>query len=900
MYEHSNKFIVGVDIGGSHIAAALVDLSSFQLIAGSYIRHVIDASSPSKDTILNSWSVALQEVLEHMKGFSIGGIGIAMPGPFDYERGISLISGLDKYEALYGVNIKDELRTRLTSFSKLPIRFENDAACFGLGQSLAQTARQYKKALIITLGTGFGATFIENQKIIKTGMNVPENGYLFNLPFRDGIAEDYISSRWLKKTYNSLSGNGELSVAGIADLARNKNDDSAIDLFTQFGTMLAECLQPVLAAFNPEALIIGGNIGKAADLFVPAFLTHLSTTTQNTFIVEIADNTEMFAILGAAALFRNQETEDENLWRKSSLPLMPIRIESNHADAMQYKINPFHQLDHGKVNNGFESLANWILSKKAVAIDGYIGNDFNRIRHHLQAAFDSLNVNVNWVNSQRYLKSSSAIENLVNPFLGEKESVWGTKTTLRLEDFFDIVHLNSDLSSAKQDTLTIYYGVGASLLDSQAVVIYVDLPKNELQFRMRAGSVTNIGAANVQEPPTMYKRFYFVDWVVLNEYRQRILNRIHVVADAQWRDNLNWILYSDLAAALEKQSKEPIRVRPWFDPGAWGGQWMKQHFPELNKEAINYAWSFELIVPENGIVFESNGYLLEVSFDWLMELQAQAVIGKDEERFGSEFPIRFDFLDTFDGGNLSIQCHPSVQYIRKHFGENFTQDETYYILDCKEDSKVYLGFQENIDRHIFKSTLEQSFKESKPVNIEEYVQVFPSRKHDLFLIPNGTIHSSGKNNMVLEISATPYIFTFKMYDWLRPDLNGKPRPINIEHAFHNLDFTLKGEKVRNELISRPYVLEQNDGCTIEHLPTHATHFYDVHRITLNSSIILETNNQVHVLMVVEGNGVLVTTANGKSQRYNYAETFVIPAAAVSYKIENSTNAPVKLVKAFVK
>lgn len=331
-----------------------------------------------------------------------------------------------------------------------------------------------------------------------------------------------------------------------------------------------------------------------------------------------------------------------------------------------------------------------------------------------------------------------------------------------------------------------------------------------------------------------------------------------------------------------------------------GGQWLKHHVKGLAREEVNYAWSFELIAPENGIVFESDNKLLELSFDWIMEYDAKAILGADAGRFGTEFPIRFDFLDTIDGGNLSIQCHPSLSYIRKNFGEHITQDETYYILECKGNAGVYLGFQDNIKPQQFKRILENSVEHNVPVDIEKFVQRFPSHKHDLFLIPNGTIHSSSSGNLVLEISATPYIFTFKMYDWLRLDLDNQPRPINIEHAFNNLKFDRKGASVEQELISKPVSLENGDGYKIIHLPTHKEHFYDVHRLEFEKHIKVKTNAKCHVLMLVEGLSILVKTCNGVNKRFSYAETFIVPAAAESYELINEGGGIAKVIKAFIK
>ncbi|WP_461450390.1 class I mannose-6-phosphate isomerase [Mucilaginibacter sp.] len=584
--------------------------------------------------------------------------------------------------------------------------------------------------------------------------------------------------------------------------------------------------------------------------------------------------------------------------RKSSQPVIPIKLQANTLAANEYNIYPVSHIAGNKINNGFESLAKWIISKGNVVIDGFGGVIWEHIKTGLTNEFDKHKVTVNWVNTHDYIKTEIEIDALVSPFLGTEESVWGTKCTLQLSDFFND-ELPMQNSSVNFD-INIAFGTGASLVNWDSPLIYIDLPKNEVQFRMRAGSISNLGSNTLYEPFIMYKRFYFVDWVLLNEHKKEILNKIEVIADAQWANDINWMLGSDFKTALNKISKSVIRVRPWFEPGAWGGQWIKERIKGVNTEVVNYAWSFELIVPENGLIFESGGYLLEASFDFLMFHNQQQVLGKHAVQFGDEFPIRFDFLDTYEGGNLSIQCHPRLKYIQEVFGENITQDETYYILDCEPGANVYLGFQDDIQPAKYRAALESSQAEGNEIDIEKFVQSHTANKHDLFLIPNGTVHSAGAGNLVLEISATPYIFTFKMYDWLRLDLDGNLRPINIEHAFNNLDFNRKGDSVKQELISKQTIIEQGDNWQLIHVPTHAEHFYDVHRIEFDDSVTVETNDCCHVMMLVEGESITVETADGSIHHFAYAETFVVPAAAVSYKLTNKGSGRAKVIKSFLK
>jgi len=575
---------------------------------------------------------------------------------------------------------------------------------------------------------------------------------------------------------------------------------------------------------------------------------------------------------------------------------LPLRKPSGGEG---YDIYPSFDAGDGKIFSGFASLVPYILSHRTIIIDGYAGICWDLLHRQIMIVLSETGITTRSIFTPEFLKPGQEIEVMTSPFSGGSDPLFGTRCGLPLASFFRMPELMA-VRPDPEFEVNIILGPGAALAGWEGLLIYADLPKNEQQYRARAGRINNLGLSHPLDAGTMYKRSYFIDWPVLNRHKQEILPRADIFVDVQRDDDPVWIEGRVLRDALAEMSRNFFRVRPWFEPGPWGGTWIKDNIRRLNPDVPNYAWSFELISPENGLLIESSSLLLEVSFDSLMYIGAKEVLGDCYERFGTEFPIRFDFLDTFDGGNLSIQCHPRPEYTREHFGEDFTQEESYYILDTKDDAIVYLGFQEDTDPAEFITALKTSAGTGKPLDVDRYVQKQSAARHDLFLIPYGTIHGSGKNNMVLEISSTPYIFTFKMYDWQRMDLNGNPRNLNIDRAAENLFFDRKGDYVRAHLKAKPVLLKAGHDWQLWHLPTHETHLYDVQRYNFRRSIDIATENKCLVMNLVEGHSIIIETRRGLRQKISYAETFIIPAAAEMVRITNMSESEAMLVIAFVK
>ncbi|RAJ76502.1 glucokinase [Chitinophaga dinghuensis] len=280
---------VGVDIGGSHITAALVDLEDRSIIEGTWHRERINGKGTVEE-IIDAWTAVIKEVAAGLEGENIV-IGIGMPGPFNYEDGISLMQNQEKFDALYGLNVKELLAARLHTSPK-NIQFINDAGCFLQGEGFSGAARDFKSAIGLTLGTGLGSATFDG--------HLAKDADRWCTPFKASIAEDYISTRWFIKRYAEITGRTVKDVKALTELMGE--DTRIAGIFEEFGTNLGEFLVPFIQQERPEVVVLGGNIANAAALFTPAVNNVLDSNNIHVPL-RVAMLGESAAVIGAASVW---------------------------------------------------------------------------------------------------------------------------------------------------------------------------------------------------------------------------------------------------------------------------------------------------------------------------------------------------------------------------------------------------------------------------------------------------------------------------------------------------------------------------------------------------------------------------------------------------------------------
>jgi len=492
-----------------------------------------------------------------------------------------------------------------------------------------------------------------------------------------------------------------------------------------------------------------------------------------------------------------------------------------------------------------------------------------------------------WLDAQDALRPPAAIEAACAPWLGGDDPLFGCRGDVAIETFLD-PERSAELhrrAAAARGTVVVF-GTGACCCCAPDLLVFADLPRWEGQLRQRAGTVSNLGTANAGSRPSLqYKRSWFVDWRVVDRLKQETLARWDYLLDTTAPATPNLVTGRALRRGLDHLVTRPFRLVPFFDPAPWGGQWM-QHVCGL-PPAPNYGWCFDCVPEENSLRLSFGGVVVEMPALNLVFGRPRELLGHGVfARFGAEFPIRFDFLDTMGGGHLSLQVHPLADYVRREFGMPYTQDESYYLLDAGPDATVFLGLCDDVDPRAMLGELEAAQRGGPPFQAERHVARWPARRHDHFLIPAGTVHCSGRNAMVLEISATPYLFTFKLWDWGRPGLDGLPRPINLGHGAANIQWDRRASWVARELVNRVEPVGAGPGWREERTGLHALEFLETRRHWFTGTAPHDTAGTVHVLNLVQGDAAIVESPDGAFAPFvvHYAETFVVPAAVGSYTL----------------
>ncbi|KAF5080095.1 hypothetical protein DSECCO2_123030 [anaerobic digester metagenome] len=559
----------------------------------------------------------------------------------------------------------------------------------------------------------------------------------------------------------------------------------------------------------------------------------------------------------------------------------------NRKRKSNYDKRPAVTIGKGFILEGWKSISSFVSGKvehaKLLTVDCYTGVYYDLLKSKLQ----EIN-NARLIDTLEIFKSENEINALTEQFLTE-DILFGFYSNLSISDYFDEEKLRFARESIEQASGTvIVFGYGAQYVTTGDINIYADMPRWEIQQRMRRKEVNGLGVNNKEETFSLqYKRGLFNDWKVLDKHKKTIYDTVDFWLDTVKVDLPKLIDKETFFKGMDKAASSPFRLVPFFDPAPWGGQWMKE-VCDLNRSVSNFGWCFDCVPEENSLLLKINDIEFEMPSVNLVYTRSRELLGDPvEARFGKEFPIRFDLLDTIGGGNLSLQVHPTAEYARENFGLAYTQDESYYIMDTKEDTYVYLGLRNDINPDEMVADLNKAQKDPFFVfDVDKYVNKVPVKKHDHFLIPGGTVHCSGKDTLVLEISSTPNLFTFKLWDWQRLGLDGKPRPINVDRGKKVIVWGRDTGFTYRELVNKVKILNDTGTVREEKTGLHKNEFIETRRHIFTEKVTHYTNDSVNVLNLVEGDSVIVESLNGDFEPFvvHYAETFVVPARIKTYTV----------------
>ena len=581
-----------------------------------------------------------------------------------------------------------------------------------------------------------------------------------------------------------------------------------------------------------------------------------------------------------------------NVLDPSGLPLSEL-VEGSGASAAA---------EAAKAAGALKRAESWVI-----AVDGYSTAPLDTFRNLLEQQLALLGIPVTvmaveelW-QEEETLSERLAAENLQEDLEKDPVLLYGKLFSGSYEDLWDLKKLaaaKAALASFREagSGVLILWGYGA-LCDTLRPLcdqkIYLDTTPMRAMLRLKRGEYRNIGTKKALAFKRMARRCYYVDFEVAAKLRFTLLHEKQLDSYVIANDALSMSLLpaSLLEGIFARAMEYPLRCKPVYLEGVWGGYYI-QRLRGLPREMKNCAWVFDMIPMEVSVVFELNGRKLEFPFYTLVQSQGPKLMGKRSvDAFGYYFPVRFNYDDTYhSNGNMSIQCHPREKYVTENNGELGRQDESYYIVETGQGARTYLGFQKDADVEEFIAEARRSEKDGQPVDYQKYVYSIESKPGTQVMIPAGTIHASGQNQLILEIgSLTVGSYTYKMYDYVRKDLDGNPRPIHTYHGDQVLDRSRTADWVDQNLVNGGRrTLRKGKDWEEFVVGEHELLYFSLRNERFVTAIEDDTAGDFHVLTLVDGEQVLVRSKTNPERCFlqNYLDIVIVPADFGPYEIIN--------------
>lgn len=457
----------------------------------------------------------------------------------------------------------------------------------------------------------------------------------------------------------------------------------------------------------------------------------------------------------------------------------------------------------------------------------------------------------------------------------------------QIDEYFDSEKIKTaqELIHNTTQGMIVVYGIGAALVTKGDILVYNNITIQRVKDGYLS-SLSNWGMNNPHEDPlTKEKIFNFVEAKYFDNHKRHLFNDMDYVIDGDDIDNPVMVTGDDFRKTLNYFASHPFKLEPFFNRGVWGGHWCKDVLKGgLDRE--NTAWGMTGWMNfQNALAKLGNHEFRIVGRDIVQYKPIEFLGNQNYFWFGYNCPLGCDFLDTWGGGNLSLQVHPDISYAQEEFNFPFGHYESYYMLDTSENSQVYLGIKEGVK----KDDLVKAFKDAQitgKFDDEKWINHFPMKNHDHIYIPSGTIHASGKDTLVLEINPIGFQ-TFKLWDWGRIDADGKPRPINIDHGEKVIQERYQTQFVKDQLISKKAEIARGTGWRKEHSGTMEYELLKVDRYWFNKPIFFETKDHVKLHVLVEGEEAMIVSPNNEFEpiEMHYAEAVFIPASIGQYVIK---------------